>query len=286
MAIRRKVRRQRGARERDGPGPKVSLPTKRSKPAARLGDFSILMYGEKKIGKTTLAAEFPDAFFLMCEPGGRDLAIYQRAVPDWRAFRRYVQLISRDERFSTVVMDTADEAYKMCFDCMCKEMHIEHPHDESDYGKSWGRIRDEFAKQIRILLNSGKGVIFISHSREEETKTRAGRKYNRMQTTLSGQAREILEAIVDIWVYYGYEAERRVLTLRGDEYVSAGIRVRNHFKYTDGTQIRKLDVEGSEGHAYKEFLRAFNNEIQKPTGAKKRRNTSRRKRNASRAKRR
>ncbi len=46
---------------------KFILPTQRSQIAESLEDYSMLIYGQKKIGKTTLLAEFLEAFFLMFE---------------------------------------------------------------------------------------------------------------------------------------------------------------------------------------------------------------------------
>ena len=184
-------------------------------------------------------------------------------IKTWPEFEEYVRLLKKDDEFSTVVMDTADEAYEMCFDFMCKEMGIEHPHDENDFGKSWKRIKKRFGSGVTDLLNTGKGVIFTSHAREEETKTRAGRKFDRMQPTLAGQAREILESVVDNWFYYGYAKDKRALTLRGDEHISAGTRLEDSYLYTDGTAIRRLTVEGSAEYAYERLMAAFNNEIER-----------------------
>ena len=49
----------------------IKLPTKKSKIESDLSKYSILLYGKIKIGKTSLAAQFPDALFLMTEPGGK-----------------------------------------------------------------------------------------------------------------------------------------------------------------------------------------------------------------------
>lgn len=242
----------------------VSLSDERSEPMVDLADFSILCYGERKIGKTTLFSHFEDACFLMCEPGGKALSIYQNPVSSWVEFKQYIKLLRQDDQFQNVIVDTADRAYKMCFDFACQKMGIDHPQDENDYGKSWGQIKDEFAREVNALLSLGKGVAFISHAREEETKTRAGRAYSRMQPSMSNQAREVLESLVDIWVYYGYDGTHRVLTLRGDDYVSAGIRLEDRFLYTDGSPIENLNMGGSSEEAYDQFVSAFNNEVEAP----------------------
>ena len=238
----------------------ISLPETKSDPAEDLESYSMLCYGDKKIGKTTLTAQFPNALHLMCEPGAKSLVVYQRPVTRWVEMQKYISLLKKDKFFNPVVIDTADRAYEMCFEWSCKDMGIDHPGDENDFGKSWKRIRSEFSKQINSLM-SYKTVYFLSHSREEESTTRAGRKFSRVQPSMTGQAREVLEAVVDLWIYYGYEKDRRVLVFRGDEYIAAGIRPTDHFLYTDGSQIKSIDVEGSAEYAYKKFLDAFNNRL-------------------------
>lgn len=257
-------RKQRRKRKQEEEEPELTLPDERSEPSSELGDYSLLIYGEKKIGKTSLAAQFPDAFFLMCEPGGKGLEIYQRPVNRWVEFLRYKRLLRRDREFRTVVVDTADRLYDMAFDYMCAKLAIEHPHDENDFGKSWRQIKMEFTRHVNDLLTLDKGVIFLSHTREEEVKTRGGRAYTRLQPSIAGQARDVLEAIVDIWCYYGYEGTDRTIWLQGDELVSAGHRLEDHFNYREGGAIRELNVQGSAEGAYTLFTRAFANDIPKP----------------------
>ncbi len=240
--------------------PIISLPKNVSLPSENLSDYSILLYGEKKIGKTTLASQFEKAFFLMCEPGGKALKIYQRPVNNWEEFKKYINLALNSE-FRTIVIDPIDLAYKMCLDYICKEMLIDHPADEK-WGKGWNAIRDEFTKEINKLLHA-KGVILISHATESEIKTRTGITYHKLSPTMSGQARDILEGVVDIWAYYGYDNKNRILTILGDDHVGAGHRLENRFEYKDGSPIREIPMGTNSKEAYINFIKAFENQLEK-----------------------
>jgi hypothetical protein len=256
---------------------KLTLPKKKSIPSDDLSTYSTLLYGEKKVGKTTLTAEFPNAMLLMCEPGGKGLAAFQRPVKGWLQLKGYLQLLEKGGHdFQTVSIDTIDRAYKMCFDFMCKKMGIEHPQDQNDYGKSLSRITDEFASVVTRFLNLDMGVIFVSHARVEEVKARGGLKFNRVQATLSGSGRGVLEAVVDIWAYYDYRRARRMIQIEGDELIAAGHRLTERFKYTDGTPIRKFPAGTSPAIAYANLVDAFNNRLEKPQ-PKERRNAVQRK---------
>jgi len=244
----------------------VSLPTERSKPLESLADYSILIYGTKKIGKTTLGSMFAKALFLLFEPGGKALAIFERPILNWIEFKEYIKLLIKDKKFDNVIVDTGDVMYEQALEYVCKKLVISHPADE-DWGKGWKALKQEITKEVYKLLNSGKGVIFISHSKEEEIKTRGGDKFNRTTSTMSGQAKELLEGVVDIWAYYAYEKDKRVLYILGDDYIDAGHRIEGRFLYPDGTPIKKIPMGNSKEEAYKNFVLAFENRLPKPTAS-------------------
>lgn len=229
------------------------LPTTKSKPAASLQEYSILIYGREKIGKTSLASLFPDALFLMCEPGGKSLEIYQQPINTWRELIEAIDLLAKDKRFKTVVIDTVDLAFHMCQDHVCLKMAISHPSDEA-FGKAWNAVRDEFSRQMTRIQKMGKGVVFISHAVEKEIKRRSGESSDRVQPTLSNQGRNVLEPMVDLWAYYAYNPTGgRELIIKGDADVSAGCRIEGHF-----AGISRIQMGKSKQEAYRALMAAFN----------------------------
>jgi len=241
--------------------PKLALPTSPNVPSVNLSDYIILLYGEKKIGKTTLANEFDKPIFLSCEEGTRALEAYSVQPKDWKEVLGYLSLLEEgDHDFKTVVIDTVDKFADMCFDYTCTRLCIEHPGDENDFGKSWGIVRKDVHKAISGLTRLGMGLIFISHSKEIEIKSRTGRKYNKIVTTMSGTARQILEAEADVWAYYCYGKQgRRELWISGDDKVSAGNRLNRHFKTVDGKAVQRIFMGDNESEAYAALIDAFNN---------------------------
>jgi len=236
------------------------LPTNYSVPKDALGDYSMLIYGEKKIGKTTLASHFPDAIFLMFEPGGKALKIYQQPVRNWREFQKAVALLLQDNRFQTVVIDTVDIAYELCFDYKCAQLAISHPNDIQDFGSSWRAIRTEFSGQMNLLQLSGKGIVFLSHAQDVEIKRRGGGSFHKIQATVAKQALSYLEATVDCWAFYGYEGSERRLYIAGDELVGAGHRIKGRFRTKNDLGILSIPMGKSSKEAYDNLVRAFNNE--------------------------
>lgn len=239
---------------------KFALPKVKSTPVDSLSEYTMFLFGEKKIGKTSMLAHMEDAIFLMTEPGGKSLAIYQVPITRWKHFTRAVELLETDTRFKTVVVDIADHLFKMCERAVCAKLGIDHPSEE-DWGKGWGALRDEFTKWIQRLMNiPGKGVIFTSHAVEKKIKRgRNGPEYDRVMATLSGQAKDVIEGMVDMWFYYTYDGDRRVLTLQGDEHISAGHRLTDRFKTPKGKALKEIVMGTSAQEAHHNFMEAFHN---------------------------
>ena len=222
--------------EREG----LSLPTLPKEVEDHILYYSFLIYGREKIGKTTLAASFPNAIFFSTEPGIKGLAVFSfneegGGITEWRIFKEGVRLLCEigPKKFKAVVVDTVDRLYDLCLDHVCKERGIPYPGEtasgENDYGKSWKAVKDEFAGEILKLSRAGFGLVFISHAKEVTTRTRSGEKFDRIYPTMSNQARSMVEAFVDFMFYAEYVKdmkgqERRILVCRGDELIFAGAR--------------------------------------------------------------
>lgn len=241
----------------------LSLPTKRSKPVQDMLQLSWLIYGAKKIGKTSMCARFPDAMCLMCEPGGKSLEIYQRPVPSWKHFTGYLDLLLEGKHnFKTVVIDTVDELYDRCFEHMCKKLVIEHPNDEKDYGKSWGLIGDEFVNQLKRLLESKLGVVLISHMKFADIEKPDGEIFKTIVPTVSNQGQKFLTAVIDIWACYKYVGEHRYLEVRGSDFIGAGVRTEKNFLHPKSKKpIRRIPMGNTADEAYHNLREAFFNRL-------------------------
>lgn len=235
---------------------KFSLPDKVSKPLTDLGSYSLLIFGREKIGKTDLAAQFPEAFFLMCEPGGKGLRIFQRPVTTWIQYKKYVGLLNEEaNRFKTVVTDTIDLAFKMCVRHVCRNLGVLHVSEEK-WGKAYDMIRDEFAEQMQALISTpGRGVIFISHEEDKTLESKKnGEEKSRIIPTMPKQARKVIEPMIDIWGYYHYGDDgKRWLRIRGNKFISAGCRLKENF-----VGVNKIPMGDSAKEGYQNFVQAFN----------------------------
>lgn len=252
------------------------LPSKANEPPTNFGDFVTVLYGEKGIGKTSLAAQFPDSLTFMFEPGRRQLRIKQ--VPqanepplNWERFVGYVDLLCEQgpgtgkhgSGFYSVNIDTIDRCYDCAVDWVCEQQGIGHPGEIKDYGKTWDLIKREFESQLNRLHFSGYGLIFTSHSRIQEIESHSGgESYNLVTPSCKNQAWNYLKAVADFAFYYGYGSNRqRIITLRGSELVWSACGTAEHFNAKDGRCIAELLVPDDPKQAYEVFMDAFENSV-------------------------
>jgi hypothetical protein len=209
----------------------MPLPTKKTPPKDDLGDFTTLIYGPTKIGKTTFASRFPEALFLACEPGLNALEAYQMSITSWTDLLAAAAEIAKGEhQFKTVVIDTVDNAYKYCEEYVCAAEKIRHPND-LEYGKGAAFVNNEFQRVLTKLAALPYGLILISHDKEREVKTPTG-KYMKTIPTLSDKACKIVLGMADMVLYCDTEetevdgkvVSRRTIRTKPTIYYDAGDR--------------------------------------------------------------
>ncbi len=239
----------------------ITLPTEFSEPAGELTDYPLLVYGREGVGKTSLF-QSPDTFYLLFEPT-KALRLKKRDINTWKEFKQYLSLLEKDQDlYKRVIIDTVDLAYELCFEYVCKQQGFEHPGDE-EYGKGWNAISTEFANAITRLCKLKCGVVFISHANFRKVKRRSGLEYDVIEPAMKGQARKIVEPIVDMICYYGYSTQddNRVLTILGTDHLVAKNKIDGHFLTPEGTPIETIPMGDSAQQAHDNFVSAFNNEL-------------------------
>ncbi len=176
------------------------LPKTKSKPKHTLSDLTALVYGPSKIGKSTWCSKADDALFLATEPGLNALEVFQTPITCWDdLLQACAEIAEGKHEFKTIVVDTVDNAYKMCSDYVCKKFKIEHESDLG-YGKSYALINNEFQRVINKLAFLPYGLILISHSQERDIETRTG-KHTRIVPTLPEKARKLVTGLVDLILF-------------------------------------------------------------------------------------
>ena len=208
------------------------LPTKTTPQKQNLADLTVLVYGRSKIGKSTWCSHSDGALFLATEPGLNALDVYQVPIRSWdELLTACGEIADGKHPFKTVIIDTIDNAYRMCSDYICTKFKIEHESDLG-YGKGWALINNEFHRVLTKMAFMPYGLFLVSHSVEKEIETRTG-KYTRIVPTLPDKARKIVVGMVDLILYCDLEAVtgeegktsyRRVMRTKPSPHYEAGDR--------------------------------------------------------------
>jgi hypothetical protein len=261
MAATRVSVRKRQSRRESRKNLELEFPSKPNKPSEKLSEAITMIYGAKKVGKTSLAAQFSkNMLHIMCEPMARELPITQVDAPDYEHFSEWCRMLVEDKhKYDSVSVDTLPLVYKYAMAYTGKVKGFEHPHDEKDFGKSWGFVFDDFNRPIQLLLHSKLGVIFHAHEIDEEIETRDGSEFTRKKPEGSKQVWEFINAnIENIW-YFHVRGNTRFLQVRGDDYAFACTAFVDKFYTPSDEQIFAIPMGKSPEEGYKNLVKAFKN---------------------------
>ena len=228
------------------------LPTEKTPPKQNLADLTVLVYGPSKIGKSTWCSQAEGAVFLATEAGLNNLEVFQVPITRWEEFLLACREIAEGKHpFRTVVIDTVDNAYRMCADYICAKFKIDHESDLG-YGKGYALINNEFHRVLNKLSLLPYGLFLVSHSQEREIETRTG-KQTRIVPTLPDRARQMVLAMADIILHCDIEMTAGP---DGSTISRRVMRTKPHVNYEAGDRTGRLpeviDLDFSK------FLEAFN----------------------------
>lgn len=190
-----------------------------------------LIYGSEGIGKTTLAAGFPDPVFIDTE-GGTERMDVRRITPNPTNWPQLIQLAewARDnaQRFRTLVVDTADRAEAMCIEYVCRN-NGKTGVEDFGYGKGYVYVAEEYCKLMDILdavRAKGCHVVVCAHAkmRKQELPDETG-AFDRWELKLSRQVAPLLKEWADMILFANYktivvqDAETKTNKARGGKRV-------------------------------------------------------------------
>ena len=209
-----------------------------------LRGYSVFLYGDPKSGKTTIASQFPDALILGFEKGWSALpGVMAQPMNSWSDFRKVLRQLKDPqvkERFSTIVVDTADIAYDLCEAYICANAKRADGGFGVDavgdipFGKGYTLVAKEYDECLRAIVQMDYGLVIISHATDKTFKNEQGQEYNQIVPTLSSKPRNIVSRLCDIIGYSRIVKDPKTgdestkLFMRGTDRFVAGSR----FKYT------------------------------------------------------
>ena len=214
----------------------VTLPKEKTKPTIDLSSKTILLYGPPKIGKSTTASKFPGAIFLECEPGLNELEVFKMPTYSWEAFKEACKLLEEGKHeFRTIVVDTVDNAFRMCTDFVNAQNAVKYEGD-MPHGKGWSLVKTEWHRVLTKLASLPYGLVLISHAQDKRIETRTG-EYVKTQPSLPDRAREVVLGLVDMVLYCDTEVAKAE---DGTQVIRRVIRSKPHPTYEAGDRTNRL----------------------------------------------
>jgi hypothetical protein len=195
-----------------------------------------VIYGPEGIGKSSLAAQFPNPVFLDTEGGTHHLDCARLPAPEsWEHVTQAVTaLATLPHEFDTLVIDTADWLEKLLIEEVCRRENKSNI-EQFGYGKGYVVLAEEAAKflaSLDRLLKRGMHVVVLAHCRivKFEQPDAAG-AYDRYELKVSKQVAPLFKEWCDMLLFANWFTK----VAENDNGTKRGVGGRERVLYTTHT---------------------------------------------------
>ena len=172
--------------------------------------LKVVIYGSEGVGKTSLAAKFPNPLFIDTEGGTAHMDVRRIDRPQtWEELNAIVKEVAADpDVCKTLVLDTADWAEALCVNYVCQK-YKQNSIESFGYGKGYTILGEEFGRLLSSLdavIASGKHVVITAHAkmRKFEQPDEQG-AYDRWEMKLSKQVAPLIKEWSDMVLFLNYK---------------------------------------------------------------------------------
>lgn len=202
----------------------LALPTAPQVREANPMDARVVLLGQPKIGKTTLAAAWnPEHTLIIDFEGGTRLLDGEHFVVRVNTFDEFQQtvdaIIAGGHPFQTVALDTVDALWKIT------DAHVAKGRGQVaaglvEYGKGTAEAEGLFRREVGRLLATDLGVWFTGHTEVLEVN-----KVQRYVPTVDKKVRGYVLGACDYVLFAEAQGPKRVLHTQPSERYEAGSRI-------------------------------------------------------------
>lgn len=168
----------------------------------------ICFYGVHGIGKSTLAAQFPEPIFISTEDGvdNLDVTSFPRASHVDEVVDNIKTLIREEHDFKTVVVDSVDWLVEPLI-----VSNVESNHDAKDlaYGKGQMLVAEEFREILQGLdalrRKRGMNVVLLAHANVVRFDDPRSEGYDRYTPKLPNRCNALLQEWVDVLAFAAFK---------------------------------------------------------------------------------
>lgn len=177
-------------------------------------------------------------------------------INSWGEFKKVLRQLKEpaaQEKFETIIIDTADIAYGMCEAYICANNGVDSI-SSLGYGKGYTLAGNEFDESLRKIVQMNYGLVLISHATDKTFTDESGKEYNQIVPTLGNKPRNIVSRMADIIAY-----SRCVQDAEGN--TSTRLFMRGTPRYIAGSRFRY--TPDSINFTYKDLCDAINEAVEK-----------------------
>ena len=129
----------------------------------------VCIYGPEGVGKTTLAAQFPEPLFIDTEGGTKYIDVNRLPAPtSWGMLLEEIKYILQNTHLcKTLVIDTLDWAEMLCVNAILAKYQKKGIEDFG-YGKGYIYAKEEFGRFLNLLediIEKGINVVVTAHAK-------------------------------------------------------------------------------------------------------------------------
>ncbi|MCK9327512.1 MAG: ATP-binding protein [Bacteroidales bacterium] len=169
-----------------------------------------IVFGPEGIGKSTFAAQFPNAVFIDTEGSTYHMDVARTPEPSsWSMLLEQVKYFKANpQACGTLVIDTADWAERLCIEYICAKYKKDGIEDFG-YGKGYVYLSEEFGRLLNLLeelVGLGINIVFTAHAqmRKFEQPDEMG-AYDRWEMKLQKKTAPLVKEWVDMILFANYE---------------------------------------------------------------------------------
>ncbi|MCR5174630.1 MAG: ATP-binding protein [Oscillospiraceae bacterium] len=170
----------------------------------------IVIYGPEGIGKTTMAAQFPQPLFIDTENGSGNMDVRRiEYIPSWGELLSDLAEIAKTPGLcKTVVIDTADWAEKLLTKYLLTK-HQKKGIEDFGYGKGYVYLAEEwqhFLQCLDVIVGKGIHVVLTAHAtmRKIEQPEETG-AYDHWELKLTKKIAPITKEWADMLLFMNYK---------------------------------------------------------------------------------
>lgn len=164
----------------------------------------ICIYGLPKVGKTSLACQFPKNLLCGFEHGWNALGgIKPQPINKWSDFKQVIRQLEKPEAramYDTITIDTIGIAWDMCEQFICAQNSVQKISD-IPWGGGYSACKKEFESCLRKITTLGYGLVIIAHVEKRIEKRADDSEVEILGPAIPKRAYDIVNQLVDIIGY-------------------------------------------------------------------------------------